>query len=150
MTAEERKLAVERLRSGGCNCCQSLLGAFCDVSGLDFEMAMKLAAPFGGGMGQMREACGAVTGMLMVAGLKYGYAGGAGDEEKQAFSARVRELARRFEEKNGSIICRKLLGLEGKPEDTPAPRGADSPCPGFMADAAEILREWLPEQENKD
>ena len=58
---------------GGYNCAQSVVVAFCDVTGLEVDFAAKLASSFGGGMGRMREVCGAVSGMLMVLGLLYGY-----------------------------------------------------------------------------
>ena len=71
--------------------------------------AMKLASPFGGGMGRMREVCGAVSDALMVLGVARGYTDPADPEAKKAHYALVQEFARRFREKNGSIICRELL-----------------------------------------
>ena len=100
----------------GYNCSQAVLGAFCEDLGLDFDTAMKLSSSFGGGMGRMRLVCGAVSGMFMVSGLRDGFVGNAevSGSEKAAHYERIQKLARAFEEKNGSIVCAKLLGLDDK------------------------------------
>jgi len=105
-------LAGENFRSGY-NCAQSVLLAFCEETGLKKEAAARFASSFGGGMGRMREVCGAVSGMFMVAGLLTGYDDPKDRAAKAALYERVRNLAGQFTEKNGSIICRKLL--EGVP-----------------------------------
>ena len=64
---------ARKLFKKGYNCSQSVFAAFCDETGLDMETALKIASSFGGGMGRLREVCGAVTGMFMVVGMKYGY-----------------------------------------------------------------------------
>ena len=69
---DHRELAAELFLSGS-NCAQAVVVAFCDVTGLEPSFAAKLASSFGGGMGRMREVCGAVSGMLMVLGTLYGY-----------------------------------------------------------------------------
>lgn len=104
----------------GYNCAQSVLLAFSDIVGMDKETSLKLSSSFGGGMGRLREVCGAVSSMFMVAGILKGYTTPNNDEIKGAHYALIQELAKEFESKCGSIICRDLLGL---------PEGADSPVP---------------------
>ena len=100
---------------GGYNCAQAVAVAFSDVTGLDEKFSAKIASSFGGGMGRMREVCGAVSGMLLVAGHLYGYDGPNDGEEKMAHYALVQELAGKFREKAGSIICREIL--DNPPEE---------------------------------
>lgn len=145
---DHRELAAELFLNGH-NCAQSVVVAFCDVTGLDPEFAARLSSSFGGGMGRMREVCGAVSGMLLVAGLLYGYSDpGPGDEAKKAHYQLVQELAGRFRQENGSIICRELL--QDPPSDpAPTPRTAEfyktRPCARFVVSAARILDEYLAE-----
>ncbi len=153
MTADERAETARNNFLQGYNCSQSVVLAFPDVleqAGLDPSVAARLASPFGGGMGRMREVCGAVSGMLMVLGLAQGY------DEAKAFAAKkelyqkVQTLCKRYGDENGSIVCRELLGL-GKGPDAPTPqRRTDSyyrkrPCPELCACAARILAEHLDE-----
>ena len=138
----------------GYNCAQAVACAFCDVTGLDVDTAARMASSFGGGMGRMREVCGTVSGALLVLGLAAGYADPQDPEAKKAHYAHVRELARRFREKNGSIICRELLaGIETAPGGDPEPRTAEyyarRPCPQLAFDAAAILDEMLHEIEKE-
>ena len=147
---DHRELAAELFLSD-CNCAQAVLEAFSDVTGLEKSFAAKLASSFGGGMGRMREVCGAVSGMLMVAGLLYGYDDpGENDVNKKAHYQLVQNLAGQFREKIGSIICRELLGL-ASPEGTPQAEARTPeyykkrPCPELVALAAQILEEWLAE-----
>ena len=109
----------------GYNCAQSVFLAFSDLHGMDTHMAAALSSSFGGGMGRLREVCGAVSGMFLVAGILYGYDDPGAREEKAAHYARIQELAKAFEEKNGSIVCRELLGLSVKRE-TPRRNGLPS------------------------
>ena len=103
---DHREKAAE-LFVNGCNCAQAVAVAFCDVTGMDPRAAAKLSSSFGGGMGRMREVCGAVSGMLMVAGLLYGYDDpGENDVNKKAHYRLVQTLAGQFREEIGSIICR--------------------------------------------
>ena len=108
---------------GGCNCAQAVVVAFCDVTGLEKDFAARLSCSFGGGMGRMREVCGAVSGMLMVLGVLYGYDDpGEKDRAKKAHYALVQELAGKFRERNGSIICREILkNTPSPPRPTPPP-----------------------------
>ncbi len=135
----------------GYNCAQSMLGAYCDEAGIDFEQAIKLTASFGGGMGRLREVCGAVTGMFMIAGLKYGYTSPNDDETKAKHYELIQSLAKQFKEENGSIICRDLLEL-GEVEQGPVPdkRTADyyqhRRCAQLIENAGKMLDELI---ENK-
>ena len=131
----------------GCNCAQAVLLAFAPDAGLTEQQALRVASSFGGGIGGMREVCGAVSGMLMAAGLLYGYAPGdrAGKSEHYA---RVRELSERYREENGSIICRELLGLGRDvnyvpPSDRSTEYYKKRPCPKLCACAAGILAQYL-------
>jgi len=132
----------------GYSCSQSIVGAFCDDIDLDFETAVKLSSSFGGGMGRLREVCGAVTGMFMVVGLKYGYTDPNDASGKAKHYELVQSLARKFNENNGSIICRELLGLKAEgesfiPEERTAQYYEKRPCVFLVGDAAEILEEFI-------
>ena len=131
----------------GYNCAQAVAVAFSDVTGLDKKMSAKLISSFGGGMGRMREVCGAVSGMLFVAGTLYGY-DTPDDIAKKEHYARVQELAGKFREQAGSIICRELL--QNPPSDpNPTPRTAEfykqRPCTRLVVLAAQILDEYIAE-----
>ena len=133
----------------GFNCSQAILSAFAASFGLDEQTALKIAAGFGGGMGRMAECCGAVTGALMVLGLKYG--GTSPDREaKEAAYARVREFAHRFKAHHGSLVCRDLLGCDISTVEGREIAGQKSLfttiCPTLVRYAAEILEEILAEQ----
>ena len=139
------KLAEENFRKGY-NCAQSVLLAFGDVTGLDDKTAAMLSSSFGGGLGRLRELCGTVSGAAMVLGLVQGYADPDDLEAKTAHYHRVQEFARRFREKNGSIICRELLSgvqtIEGNdPEQRTDAYYKKRPCPALCRCAAEILDE---------
>jgi len=135
----------------GYNCSQCIILTFEDVIGTDVELALKIASPFGGGMGRLREVCGSVSGMFMVLGYVYGYNSPTDKEGKKVLYEYVQELARRYEEENGSIICRELLGLDVKRQDpTPEERTKEyyknRPCTEKIGSAAEILETFLIEQ----
>ena len=104
----------------GYNCSQAMVAAFSDLMEMDKKTALRLASSFGGGMGRMREVCGAVTGMFMVVGILYGYDDAKDYEGKKDTYALVQELANQFKAETGSIICRELLGLDGK-DNSPVP-----------------------------
>ena len=132
----------------GYNCAQSVFCAFADDLGIDFETALKLSSSFGGGMGRLREVCGAVSAMFMIAGLKYGYTTPNNDEIKGEHYARIQELAKRFKEKHGTIICRELLGLDIKQDDPiPSKRTEqyykDRPCEGIIQDEEKIISKYI-------
>ncbi|MDR1630892.1 MAG: C-GCAxxG-C-C family protein [Oscillospiraceae bacterium] len=132
----------------GYNCAQAVFAAFCDETGLDFETALRLSSSFGGGMGRLREVCGAVSGMLMAAGMIFGYSDPKDKAAKAEHYALVQALAKRFEVENGSIICRELLGLSVKKESPALEERTESyykkrPCADLVACAAEILDDYL-------
>jgi C_GCAxxG_C_C family probable redox protein len=134
----------------GYNCSQSIVLAFADMLPVDEALLLKLASSFGGGMGRLREVCGSVSGMFMVAGMLYGYDGPETGQVKADHYARIQELARRFEEKHGSIVCREMLGLNVKREaPTPEARTEEyykkRPCAEIIGDAAEILDQYIKE-----
>jgi len=135
----------------GYNCPQSVVLAYEDIlveHGIDPKMMTRLSSTFGGGMGRLREVCGAVSGMLMILGLVEGYDDPEVLEEKGLLYEHVQTLVGRFKEEQGAILCRDLLGLgEGASNPMPAPRTDDyyddRPCPDFIACAASILEEYL-------
>lgn len=135
----------------GCNCAQAVFLTFAQQYGLTPQTALALSSSFGGGMGRLREVCGAVSGMLMAAGLQFGGYDPTDHAAKQAHYGRVQTLAKQFEEKNGSIICRELLGLTER-RDAPTPEArtpayyAKRPCSELVASAAEIFAQYLNEQ----
>ena len=105
--------AVELFKSGY-NCSQSVVAAFADMYGFTQEQALRMSASFGGGIGRMRETCGAACGMFLVAGLETGATEATDREGKAANYAVVQELAAEFKKRNGSLICGELLGLKKK------------------------------------
>ncbi len=140
-------LAAELFISGY-NCAQAMLVAYTDVTGLDKDFSAKLASSFGGGMGRMREVCGAVSGMLMVAGLLYGYETPGDDVSKKAHYTLVQDLSGKFRKEAGSIVCREIL--KNPPSDpNPTPRTAEfyrqRPCTRMLILAAQVLDAYIAE-----
>ena len=132
----------------GYNCAQAVAVAYCDVTGLQPDFAAKMASSFGGGMGRMREVCGAVSGMLMVAGILYGYDGPEEGAPKMAHYSLVQHLAAQFREQVGSIICREIL--KNPPSDpAPTPRTEEfykqRPCARMVVLACQILDAYIAE-----
>ncbi|MBR5020414.1 MAG: C_GCAxxG_C_C family protein [Oscillospiraceae bacterium] len=132
----------------GYNCAQAVAAAFGDLTGLDEKTAAKMASCFGGGMGRMREVCGAVSGMLLVAGVLYGYDDPKATTEKRELYAQVQAMAGQFRQELGSIVCRDLL--KNPPSDpNPTPRTEqfykDRPCARMVATAARIMDEFIAE-----
>lgn len=133
----------------GCNCAQAVFLAFADRYGIDEKNALLLASGFGGGMGRMREVCGAFSGMVMVCGMETGTADLADRAQKAANYQAVRDLAEKFKEQNGALYCRELLGLtqtqEAAEGAAPSERTQQyykkRPCPEIVRGAAEILEE---------
>ena len=132
----------------GYNCAQSVLLAFANQVGLKEDEALKLASSFGGGMGRLREVCGAVSAMFMIAGILKGYTEPNNDVVKADHYKLIQDLAAEFKLKHGTIICRELLGLEGT-EFSPIPSARtdeyykERPCEEFIKCAAEIVEEEL-------
>ena len=135
----------------GYNCSQAVFLAFLDKYDMDKSVALKLSSSFGGGMGRLREVCGCVSGMFMVAGILYGYDEPKDFEAKKEHYARIQELAHKFEEQNGSIVCRDLLGLN-KGKDIPIPEKRTEeyykkrPCVELVGMAASIMEDYIKEQ----
>ncbi len=135
----------------GYNCSQAVVLAFSDITGLDDNTMLKLASSFGGGMARMREVCGAVSGMFIVAGILYGYSAPNDMKAKSEHYAFIRSLADEFKAVNGTIICRELLaGVEttkgGEPEERTPEYYKKRPCPEYIAECIGILERVI---ENK-
>ena len=134
----------------GYNCAQAVFCAFAEDMGMDPETAARLSSSFGGGIGRLREVCGAVSGAEMALGYLRGYSDPEDHGAKLAHYEQVRELARRFQEKNGTIICRELLKdvpvmPGGEPEKRTPEYYASRPCLRLVGEAAGILENMLAE-----
>lgn len=139
---------AQALFTQGFNCAQAVLGAFEDITGLEPALAARLASSFGGGLGRMREVCGAVSGAAMVLGIACGYSDPEDYEAKKAHYRRVQEFARRFRAENGSIVCRELLSGCGAADGNVPERRSEQyyrkrPCKQLVGQAADILDEML-------
>ena len=126
----------------GYNCAQAVTVAFCDVTGLEEKTAARMVSAFGGGMGRLREVCGAVSGMFFVLSYLYGYDTAGDDVSKKRLYTDVQALAAQFREACGSIVCREILN--NPPTDpTPSPRTAeyykDRPCARMVLTAATLM-----------
>lgn len=148
-----RRELAEQNFIAGYSCAQAVVKAFADVTGFDGEQAMRLCSSFGGGMGRLREVCGAVSGMFIVEGLLEGYFDPTVENaqlQKAEHYKRIQELARRFKELNTSIICREILGAIATTNPTPDERTPEyyktRPCARMCGDAAEILEAFLKER----
>jgi len=141
----DRKEKAAEFFLSGYNCAQSVAMAFADLMGMEEKAAAKIASGFGGGFGRLREVCGAVSGMVMVASFLYGY--DTPDQTKQAACYQmIQNLAGAFKKENGSIICRDIL--KNPPSDpTPSPRTAEyyaqRPCVRMVMSATEILEKYI-------
>ena len=155
----------------GYNCSQAVVMAFSDLMGMDEKTAVRLSSSFGGGIGRMREVCGTFSGMMIVFGVLSGYdaASPTAKEDKILHYARIQELARRFREIHGTIVCRELLAghaamlekqkekdreqIEAMLSDAPMPTERTAayyqkrPCPELCAFAAELLETYIKELE---
>ena len=142
---------AEELFRAGYNCAQAVACAFCDVTGLETAAAARMASSFGGGMGRLREVCGAVSGALLVLGLCMGYDDPTDPAAKAQHYRLVREFAGRFQAENGSLICRELLkDVPTVPGGTPEMRSEDfyrrRPCLRLVRQAAQITDALLSER----
>lgn len=147
---ENHAEAACKLFSEGYNCAQAVFAAFCDITAMDKETALKLSSSFGGGMGRMREVCGACSGMFMAAGILYGYTGNEDDKTKAEHYKRIQYLAAEFKKEHDTIICRELLkNLSVTSSPTPDKRTEEyykvRPCMRFVNTAAEILDRYIQE-----
>ncbi len=137
---------AKELFSSGLNCSQAVFTAFSSVVGLDEETAKKVSIGLGGGVGRMREVCGAVSGGAMVLGMIYG---GENAEDKVSAYKRIQEFAEKFKNENGYIVCRQLLGLDENVRETAVPEErtpqyyAKRPCAELVYTAAEIVEKMI-------
>ena len=131
----------------GFSCSQAVLSTFAPELGLDRETALRVAGAFGGGMARTGQTCGAVTGALMVIGLKHGQTNADDKQSKEKTYALAREFLQRFQERHGATLCPELLGYDiGDPQEMQLAKDKGlftSLCPRLVADAAEILKEIL-------
>lgn len=145
---EEKARQAQALFCDGFNCAQAVFAAYAEEVGMPADMAKRVSAGLGGGMGRMREVCGAMSALAMLAGFRYGATDGQDIQAKKQTYEAVQRMAERFREKNGSIICRELLGLnraEGsaQPEARTQAYYKKRPCAQIVADAARIAAEEL-------
>ena len=154
MTKEERIAKAVALFKEGYNCSQSVVLAYADMYGFTREQALHMSASFGGGIGRMRETCGAACGMFLLAGLEKCAIDGKDRAGKAANYALVQLLAEKFKEKTGTLRCRDLLGLSSKepivsmPEERTPQYYAKRPCVKMIELAATIWGNYL-ENERK-
>jgi len=139
-------LQAAKLFNEDYNCAQAVLLAFGDLTGLEPKLAARMISPFGGGMGRMREVCGAVSGMFAVLGILYGYDDTSDNAAKKALYADVQALAAKFREQAGSIICREIL-KNPKSDPNPSPRTAEyyaqRPCARMCYLAGSLLDAFI-------
>lgn len=149
MNTEERSRRAREYFRDGYNCCQSVLLAFQDITGLSETDSARFSGGFGGGMGRLREVCGAVSAMTFMAGVISPAVNPGNKEEKKANYALVQEMAGKFREENGSIVCRELLQLRPGQKESPAPSTRDEqwytsrPCERLVGCAARIVAEAI-------
>ncbi len=132
------KKAIEN-HCKGYNCSQAVACAYYDVLGMEEEQVFRLAEGFGSGMGGLRETCGAVTGMFMVASYLKSDGNREQNDSRQSCYKSVYELAKQFEEKNGTLICRDLLKCEQHQRH-------EKLCTSYVEDAVILLEEWRKEK----
>ncbi len=144
-------IKAEELFLQGYNCAQAVIGALADRLGMSLEDALRISAGFGGGLGRLREVCGAFSGLTMALSLKYGQYGPKDDGSKTALYAKVQFAAEAFKEKFGSLTCRELLGIAEK-KSTPEPDKRTPefyktrPCAEFVRYAAELAAGLIEEE----
>lgn len=143
-----RALKAKAFFEQGYNCAQAVVLAFTDETGMDPEFAAKIASSFGGGMGRLREVCGTVSGAFMTLAAIHGVSDPQDSAGKAAQYKDLQDLAKRFREENGSIVCRELLGLtEKQSEPTPEKRTSEyyrkRPCGELVACSTQFLEEYL-------
>ena len=154
---ESRIQRAVELFMQGYGCCQSVLCAFADRYGLDEEMALRISAGFGGGVGRMRMMCGTCSALVILAGLEKGQTRGEDREGKAACYQLVRQLLETFRQRNGSIICAELLQMNGVKAETntsqPDERNAEyyrvRPCARKVESAARVFAEWIASDSNR-
>lgn len=152
MNSEQRIARAVELFKMGYNCAQSVTAAFADEYGYTEEQALKMSASFGGGIGRMRETCGAACGMFILAGLETGCTDAENRQGKADNYALVQQLAEEFRRENGSLVCAELLGLRERKLQVPVPDERTSgyylkrPCVKMVETAARI---WVNYKKNQ-
>ena len=148
LTKEDIEARVKRgveLFKSGYNCAQAVVGAFADLYGVPQDVALRMSASFGGGMGRMRLTCGAASGMFLLAGLENGCATTESPQKRAENYALVQELAAEFKEVNGSLTCAELLGLRTGKTESPTPNARtqeyykNRPCAMMVESACRIF-----------
>ena len=155
---EERVEKAKRLfKEEGYNCCQAVVLAYNDIFGIDDNAAAAMSSGFGGGMGRMREVCGSVSGMVMLAGFIAPAVDPSIKVDRTRNYALVQEMAGRFREMNGSIVCKELLGLvpagssqkvtseSPEPSDRTPEYYKKRPCEELVGISARIVGEKIAE-----
>ena len=143
---EDRIAEAVKLHAEGFNCSQSVVAAFADLFGFTKDQALRLSASFGGGIGRMRETCGAACGMFILLGMLNGSTDGKDSKGKTANYSSVRELAAKFKKENGAMLCRDLLGLDEKGK--PIVGHKKRPCSLMVETAAKIFADYLEKHPN--
>lgn len=146
MDTDRSQLAVSRFQEGF-SCSQSVLSAFSGTFGLDLNLSLKISQPFGGGIAHLGEMCGAVSGALMVIGLKYGRTKAEDIQAREKTYQLVRKFIIRFKEAHGTIICKELLGYDLDTEEgykkAEEEKLFETFCPGLVQLSAEILEDLI-------
>lgn len=133
----------------GYNCSQSVVLAFADILGIPESQLAKMVSGFGGGIGRRRDVCGAISGMVFVISMLYGYSEPKDFEGKKYLYSEIQTLTKEFEKINGSIICRELLGLSIRGADSPVPELRSDqyykkrPCHELVKCSADILENYI-------
>ncbi len=147
MPNESRIETAPALFKEGYNCSQAVFAAHAPLLGVDRQSALKIACSFGAGMGRCGGTCGAISGALMVVGLKYGNKSVADKEAKENTYAKTTEVLKQFQERNHSILCKELIGCDlSTPEGMKSAKDRrihETICLGFVKDASEILETIL-------
>ena len=135
----------------GFNCAQAVSAAFCDETGVSRETMVKMASGFGGGFGRLREVCGAVSGMVLVANMIFGYESPTDNEAKMDWYKDIQSIVLEFKHRNGSYICHQLLDLPENDDKSPVPEKRTAeyykkrPCKEIVGEAADILEKFIAE-----
>lgn len=153
-TFSPRGLRAQELFAQGYNCCQSVLLAFNDLTGLDDKSAARVASGFGGGVGMLREVCGTFSGACMALGMIEGYDQPGSNEIKKELFAKIQEFAKRFADDAGSYVCRELLGLSGPQKKSESSEAKTisrrkRSCAELCAFSAQLLENLLLDRANK-
>lgn len=149
ITASERDRMAREFFRDGYNCCQSVLLAFQDVIDLPADRIASISAGFGGGMGRLREVCGAMSAAVFMAGVLVPSSDPANHDGRTANYALVQEFAARFREEQGSIVCRELLNIRAAQKESPAPSErtvewyTSRPCERIVGASARMIAEKL-------